>query len=243
MKTTTRANLFMPSTVALRMRRLPTPDWDHVGWHYKLIHILGPPWHNRLLLRGRGYEHVPASEGFLFAGNHTSWWDPIVLQTSIGRPVNWLAKKEMMNNAFNRWFFFDKGGCIPVDRNSRNPEAFSAAAQALRDGRVIGIFPESTRHHGELGRFKTGVARLALESGAPVVPVGILTDRFWPRSRKVPKLTEPIYVHVGEPMRFQGDPCDEKVVRDVTAQVRERVKTLLDEARAARERGEKWPAP
>jgi 1-acyl-sn-glycerol-3-phosphate acyltransferase len=225
------------------VRRLPTHDWSYVGWHYKAIHILGPPWHNRLWLRGRGFENVPDEGGFLFAGNHTSWWDPIVLQTSIGRPVNWLAKKEMMNNRFNKWFFFDKGGCIPVDRNAKNPDAFYAAAQALRDGRVIGIFPEGTRHVENRGPPKTGVARLALEADAPIVPVGILTDRFWPAGRKVPDLTERIYVNVGAPMRFSGDAADPKVVRDVTDQVMARVAELLDEARDARERGEKWPAP
>ena len=225
------------------MRRLDTPDWKHVGWHYKGIHRVAGPWHNRALVRAKGLENLPAREGFLYAGNHTSWWDPIVLQTTTPRPVNWLAKKEMMGNAFNRWFFFEKGGCIPVDRNAKNPEAFAAAAQALRDGRIIGIFPEGTRHHGELGPAKTGVARLALEAGAPVVPVGIATDRFWAPGRKVPDLGEKIYLRVGAPMRLEGDPKDAEDARRETARVMEAIRTLLAEARAARDAGAAWPHP
>ncbi len=89
------------------MRRLRTPDWGYVGWHYKFLHTIGPPIHNTWVLRAKGLENLPREGGFLYAGNHTSWWDPIVLQLTTPRPVNWLAKREMMGNAFNRWFFFD----------------------------------------------------------------------------------------------------------------------------------------
>lgn len=219
------------------MKRLKTPDWSYVGWHYKAIHTLGPPLHNRLFVRAKGLEHLPREGGFVYAGNHTSWWDPILLQVTTPRPVNWLAKKEMMNSAFNRWFFFDKGGCIPVDRNTKNPEAFAAAVKALHDGRIIGIFPEGTRHVGELGPAKTGVARIAMEAGAPVVPVGILSDRFWPPGKKAPDLREEVYLRVGEPMWLKGD------AREETDRVMRAIAALLDEARAARERGEKWARP
>ena len=219
------------------MRRLKTPDWNYVGWHYKAIHALGPPWHNRLLVRAKGLDQLPREGGFVYAGNHTSWWDPILLQCTTPRPVNWLAKKEMMNNAFNRWFFFDKGGCIPVDRNSKNPEAFAAAVKALHDGRIIGIFPEGTRHVGELGPAKTGVARLAMEAGAPVVPVGILTDRFWPKGKKAPDLREPVYLNAGAPMWLKGE------AREETDRVMGEIRRLLDEAKAAHDRKERWPAP
>jgi 1-acyl-sn-glycerol-3-phosphate acyltransferase len=199
--------------------------------------------HNRVWVRAKGIENLPREEGFLYAGNHTSWWDPIVLQLTTPRPVNWLAKKEMMGNAFNRWFFFDKGGCIPVDRNARNPEAFTAAAQALRDGRIIGIFPESTRHMGALGPFKTGVARLALEANAPIVPAALATDTFWPIGHKLPRLGQRVYLNVGTPIRLQGDPHDAKVVHDGTERVRAAIEVLLAEARAARDAKAKWATP
>lgn len=225
------------------MRRFPTRDWSYVGWHYKLIHATGGRLNNRLLVRAKGLENLPREAGFLYAANHTSWWDPIVLQTTTPRPVNWLAKKEMMNNAFNRWFFFDRGGCIPVDRKSSNPEALAAATQALRDGRIIGIFPEGTRQVGELGPTKTGVARLAMEAPAPVVPAALATDLFWPAGQSAPNLREPIYLNVGAPIHLKGNPRDADEARHGTDQVMEVIRALLDEARAARDAGEKWARP
>ena len=225
------------------MKRARTPDWSFVGWHYKALHALGGPLHNRIWVRARGLDLLPPREGFLYAANHSSWWDPIVLQTTCPRPVNWLAKKEMMRGRFNKWFFFDKGGCIPVDRNARNPEALAAAVRALHDGRVIGVFPEGTRHIGELGPAKTGVARLAMESGAPVVPAALLTDRFWGPGRKLPKLTERVWLHVGAPLRLKGDPRDPDDARRGTDEVMAAVRALLAEARRARDAGERWPPP
>lgn len=224
------------------MRRLPTSDWKSVGWHYKAIHAGVTPWHNPLWLRTKGAENLAQDAGFLLAANHTSWWDPILLSASLGRPVHWMAKQELMRGAFGKWFF-QGGGCIPVDRDKRNPHAMDAAIQALRDGQIIGIFPEGTRYVGELGPAKTGVARLALQAGVPIVPAGVLTDRFWPRGRAVPKMNERVYVNFGAPMRFEGDPSDPKVARDVTDQVMVRVKALLDECREARERKDKWDVP
>lgn len=225
------------------MKRARTPDWGFVGWHYKAIHAAGSPLHNKLWVRAKGLDRLPAEEGFLYAANHTSWWDPIVLQVTSPRPVNWLAKKEMMSSRFNKWFFFDKGGCIPVDRNGRNPEAFAAAVRALHDGRVIGIFPEGTRHSGKLGPARTGVARLAMESGAPVVPAALLTDRFWGPGRKVPKLNETVWLNVGAPLRLKGDPRDPAEAQRGTDEVMSAIAALLDEARRARDAREKWARP
>lgn len=225
------------------MRRARTPDWSHVGWHYKGLHVIGSRAHNAIVVRAKGVANLPPTEGFLYAANHTSWWDPIVLQLTTPRPVNWLAKKEMMGNRFNKWFFFDKGGCIPVDRNARNPEAFKAAVEALHAGRIIGIFPEGTRHVGQLGPAKAGVARLAMESGARVVPAAILSDRFWGPGRKLPRLTERVWLNVGEPIRLKGDPADPAQTRAATDEVMAAIARLLDEARAAREAGAPWTAP
>lgn len=225
------------------MKRLPTSDWRYVGWHYRALHALGSPWHNRLWVRAKGLDNLPKEGGFVYAANHTSWWDPIVLQITTPRPVNWLAKKEMMRNRFNKWFFFDKGGCIPVDRNSRNPEAFAAAIQALHDGRIIGVFPEGTRHVGKLGPAKTGVARLAFGSGAPVVPAGILSDEFWGKGKKLPNLRRKVWLNVGAPIRLEGDLKDPDSARHATQQVMAVIQTLLDEARLARDSGAKWDVP
>lgn len=212
------------------------PEWDHVGWHYGLLHAAAPA-HNRLLLRSRGTEHIPPEGGCVLAANHTSWWDPVILRGLTRRPVYLLAKSELLSSRFNRWFFFEKGGCIPIDRDTRNPQALAAATAALQEGRIIGLFPEGTRHVGDLGPAKTGVARLAMSADVPVIPIAVLTDRFWPPGRRLPDLREPVYIRVGEPMRLAGD------ARAETERVMDRIRVLLDEARKARDAGERWSLP
>lgn len=224
------------------MKRWRTPDWRYLSWHYRALHVIAQPWHNPLFVRAKGIENVPREGGFLFASNHTSWWDPIVMAASVGRPVNFLAKKSLFKGPASRWFF-GGGGCIPVDRESRNPEAMAQALQALRDGRVIGIFPEGTRHVGKLGPARPGVARLALQAGVPIVPAGILSDRFWGPDRKLPRVTEKVRFNVGRPIRLSGDADDPEALRMGMDQVMSAIDALLNEAWLARQRGEKWTSP
>lgn len=225
------------------MRRLPTPDWKPMGWHYKLIHRLGTPWHNAIWLRANGMENLLPSGGFVYASNHSSWWDAILLNCASPRPVYWMVKKEMGNNKFSKWFFLDRGGCIPIDRDRRNPEALARAVDALREGKIVGIFPESTRYVGKLGPAKTGAARLALEAGVPVVPVGVLSDRFWGPGKKLPDLREKIFMNVGKPIHLSGDAKNPDDARRCTDEVMAEIGRLLDEARVARETKARWPHP
>lgn len=224
------------------MKRWRTPDWRHVGWHYKAMHAFARPWHNPLFVRGRGIENVPREGACILAANHSSWWDPIVLGACVGRPVCYLGKREVFRGPFTRWFF-GRGGVIPVDRNARNPDAMAKALEALRVGRVIGVFPEGTRHVGRLGPARPGAARLALQSGAPVVPAAILSDRFWGPGRKLPRLTERVWLNVGEPMRVKGDAADPTQARAATDEVMAAIRALLDEARAARDAKARWVPP
>jgi 1-acyl-sn-glycerol-3-phosphate acyltransferase len=216
-------------------------DWKSVGWSYKGLHRLAYAWHNKLLARTKGHENLALEGAFIYAGNHTSWWDPILMAAALRRPVHYLAKHSVAKNALAKEFFFRGGGAIPVDRNTRNPEAYNAAIRALREGQVVGIFPEATRHVGELGPAKTGVARLALEAGVPVIPAAFATDRFWPPGKKVPDLRETVYINVGAPMRFTGDGRDDATARKVTDEVMAEIGRLLSEAKAARDRKEPWP--
>jgi 1-acyl-sn-glycerol-3-phosphate acyltransferase len=223
------------------VRRQPGPDWSFLSWHYKALHMQ-TWWHNRLFVRAKGREHLPREGGVVIAANHTSWWDPIALAASLPRPVNFLGKKEVFRSRFGRWFF-GRGGVIPVDRKGSNPEAYAMAVQALRDGRVLGVFPEGTRHVGKLGPARTGAARLAMESGAPIVPVGIASDLFWPPGRKVPRVREDIYVNFGAPFYLKGDPTDAADRKRGTDEIMRTIAALLAEAQAARDRREKWRAP
>ncbi len=242
---------------AVATRRTPGPDWSFVGWHYKAIHSLGPL-HNRLLrVRAKGLDHVPRTGGALLAGNHLSYWDGILLQAATPRPVGMLVRREIMGSRFGEWFF-GRGGGIPVDRDAkRNPHAFDAARDAVLDGRLLGIYPEGKRGPDpddnpedlleggglRLAPAKAGVGRLALETGRPVIPVALLTDRFWPRERKLPDVRQPVYMNIGEPVTYEGKPGSRDDARRIADDVMQRVARLLDEAAAARDAGERWTIP
>lgn len=236
--------------------RIPGPDWERVGFHYKFLQSLSGLQNRALRVRARGLEHVPRGGGVLIAANHCAYWDGILLQTAIGRPVGMLVKRELFNTRFGAWFFGD-GGAIPVDRDgARNPQALDAAQRAIGDGRIVAVFPEGRRSGGRESEGppfmqagpvgvlspKSGIGRLALATGAPVVPIAILTDRFWPRGRKLPDLREPIYMNAGPPITYEKDDAPE-APRRIAQDLMLRVGALLEEAHAARERGEKWARP
>src|SRR5215210_6828165 len=138
--------------------------------------LLGPLL--RLLFRpkAKGLENIPAEGPVILAANHQSFLDDLLLPLVVpGRKVVFLAKADYFDKWYLRWFF--KGAnVIPVRRESRSASdaALQTAVQALREGKVVGIFPEGTRSpDGRLYRGKTGVARMALEGQVPVVPVSI----------------------------------------------------------------------
>lgn len=233
------------------MRKARTPDWRFVGWPYKALYTVVVPWHNRVLVRARGVDGVPREGGVVLASNHAVAWDPCLLQCCLPRPVLWMAKKELFQNRFNGWFFRTVG-CIPVDRSRRNPEALAAARAALRDGAIVGVFPEGTRRlGGGLGEPKPGAARLALEAGAPVVPVGVAwpggpgrAASEGPRGAKRPRLGERVYVSFGAPVRLEGDAKDHDAVARGSSAIMEAIGRELAGAIAAREaRAPGWRAP
>ena len=159
-------------------------------WLMKNV-LLGPPLRLCFHPSAEGLENVPAEGGAILAGNHQSFLDNMLLPLVIpGRKVVFLGKAEYFEKWYLRWFF--KGaGMIPIRRGggSAAEAALETAVTALRDGKLIGIFPEGTRSpDGRLYRGKTGVARMALEAGVPVIPVGITgTFAAMPYNRKVPR--------------------------------------------------------
>ena len=121
-----------------------------------------------------GLEKLPKS-GVLLCSNHSSNWDPVLLGTRL--PVNYrlhaMAKEELFKNPVLGWII-RKLGAFPVTRGAGDNSAIETAEQYVRSGKVLMIFPEGTRSKdGRVGRGKTGVALIAAQTGAPVVPVGI----------------------------------------------------------------------
>lgn len=117
-------------------------------------------------------ELVPATGGVILAANHVGILDGPLLATYAPRPVHALTKREMFDGRLGG--FLRGTGQIPLDRFAADPGAIRTSLRVIRDGGVVGIFPEGTRSSGELDRFHHGAAYLALVTGAPVVPVTLI---------------------------------------------------------------------
>jgi glycerol-3-phosphate dehydrogenase (NAD(P)+) len=170
--------------------------------------VLQPFFHVYFRLRRIGREHIPSEGPLLLAGNHRSFLDPFVLGTMLRRPVYYVAKKELFENRLQAWFL-NALGAFPVDRGAADKEMLDTARQILARGDVVLIFPEGTRiRPGGLGDPKRGVGRLALESGAPIVPLAVIgteaVRKGWRiRPHKVTiRAGRPLtYPRVGEPSK------------------------------------------
>ncbi len=155
----------------------------------------------------RGVDHIPASGPVIVASNHLSFLDSVVIPLGVPRRVRFLAKSDYftgtgLSGAWNR-FFFTAVGAVPVPRGSHADAqaALHLATDVLREGDAFGIYPEGTRSRdGRLYRGRTGVAWLALETGAPIVPVAVHgTDRVQPVDARFPRPYK-ITVEYGEPI-------------------------------------------
>jgi 1-acyl-sn-glycerol-3-phosphate acyltransferase len=137
-----------------------------------------------------GREHIPSSGPVLLAANHRSFLDPFVIGALTRRPVYYMAKRELFDRRWQAWLL-NGLGAFPVDRGHGDEEAMSTARTILERGDCVVIFPEGTRvRPGPLGRPHRGVGRLALQTGARVVPVAVMgtedVRRGWRiRPRKV----------------------------------------------------------
>ncbi len=129
----------------------------------------------RYAVRVHGAGKVPATGGVILAANHVGIIDGPLLAVFSPRPVHALTKREMFEGRLGG--FLHRAGQIPIDRFGADPGAVRASLRVIRDGGVVGIFPEGTRSSGRLDRFHHGAAYLALVTGAPVVPVTLIGTR------------------------------------------------------------------
>ena len=145
----------------------------------------------------KGLERIPSAARLFLAFKHRSYFDAVVMalvMARCGRRVRVLGKQELFDAPIVDWLV-RASGTIRVDRKGRGAEALAGAARALRAAEVVMIAPQGTIPRGReffqpVLRAKTGVARLAAASGAPVIPMGIWgTERVWPRSSRLPNMT------------------------------------------------------
>ncbi len=191
-----------------------------------------------------GLDNVPAQGPAILASNHLSVPDSIFMPVAVPRQVYFLAKSEYFTTPGLRGrvvaWFFRAINQIPMDRRGgrASAESLSAGGQALAEGKLVGIYPEGTRSpDGRLYRGKIGVARLALETGAPVIPVAMHgTDRMQPLGSRFPDPRRAkITTTFGEPMDFShlmSQHGDHATLRRVTDEIMAAIQQLSGQERA-----------
>lgn len=187
-----------------------------------LVKLVFRPW-------VEGAEHIPPTGPVIIVGNHLSVIDSFIFPLMIDRRVSFLAKSDYFTGkGLSGWLvkhFMLATGQIPIDRSGgkASEAALNTGLAVLDRGNVLAMYPEGTRSpDGRLYRGRTGVARLVIESGAPVVPaVMIDTDKAMPIGRKIPRVRR-IGTVIGPPMdfsRFAGMSADRFILRSVTDEI------------------------
>ena len=199
-----------------------------IYWALKCV-ILGPWLRVLFWPQVEGRDYVPVDGPAIIASNHLSFLDSIFLPLMLRRKVVFVAKSEYFTGkGMKGWLtkmFFVWTGTIPVDRSGGRAAqaALATGLRILREGGLFGIYPEGTRSpDGRLYRGKTGVARLALDSGAPVIPVVMLNgDEIQPPGKIMPKIRR-VRIRFGAPLtfdRYSGMSGDRFIERAITDEV------------------------
>jgi 1-acyl-sn-glycerol-3-phosphate acyltransferase len=190
--------------------------------YWVLKGVLTPPLRLAERIHVEGRAHVPRRGPAILAANHRSFLDSIFLPLVVPRRITFVAKADYFDNPKTAWFFRGVGQ-IPIRREggTASERALAAAIEVLRAGRVFGIYPEGTRtRDGFLHRGHTGVARLALRTGTPIIPVGLVgTDDVQPIDARFPRLFRPVTIRFGEPIepdRYTARDADHLALRELT---------------------------
>jgi len=181
----------------------------------------------------KGLRNVPGTGPVIIASNHLSFSDSIFMPLVVPRKVTFLAKSEYFTSPGPKGLIkkltFIALGQVPVDRSGgrRSEAALIAGLKVLAEGKCLGIYPEGTRSpDGRLYKGRTGIARLAIESGAPIIPVAMFnTEKIQPTGTVVPKVMR-VEMIFGEPMYFEGDSTDLLYLRDVTDKIMSTIQEL-----------------
>lgn len=167
---------------------------------YRALRVLStlPRWYFRF--RVEKARHVPAAGPCIVAANHASYLDPVVLWMACPRHLRFIVDREQYRRPLVHWVAV-RTGAIPVENDPRDLGSLRRTLLALKQGALIGIFPEGGRSvDGSLKTAKPGAVLLALRAGVPLVPAGIVgTFAAWPRQRRFPR-PKPVLVRFGEPL-------------------------------------------
>ena len=179
-----------------------------------------------------GLENVPATGGAIIAPNHISVLDSFFVPLTAGRRMTYVGKAEYLDD-WKTKYVFPAIGMIPIDRagGDASARALDAAAGVLDAGELFGIYPEGTRaRDGRLHKGHTGVARLALRTNSPIIPVGIVgTDLVQPPDVRMPKPFRRVHIRFGRPIsveKYCDRAADRLVLRQITDEVMYEIRNL-----------------
>ena len=161
-------------------------------------------------IRQEGYDRLPADGPAILCPNHISFLDSAFLMLTVPRNISFVGKAEYMDS-WKTKYLVPALGMIPIDRSGgeKSQAALETARAVLERGELFGIFPEGTRSRdGDLYKGRTGAARLAMDIGCPIFPVGITgTDEIQPIDAKLPKIRKSCTISIGRPIkpeRYRG---------------------------------------
>ena len=197
----------------------------------------------------QGLENIPATGGAILCPNHTSVLDSFFVPAMLPRRVTYVGKAEYMDDWKTRRLF-PALGMIPIDRTGGDAaeRALATAQRLLENGELFGIYPEGTRSRdGRLYRGKTGPARLALRTGAPIIPIGIRGARdVMPPDAKFPRLRMPVTITFGRPIdvtRYMSRADDHMVLRQIIDEVMYEIRELSGQEYVNEYAAGRKPAP
>lgn len=204
-----------------------------VGQLYPLARaVMDPVFRFLWRIELEGLDHVPARGGGIIAPNHLSVIDHFVVGAALPRRITYVGKAEYMDS-WKTKYLFPALGMIPIDRGggSAAQAALDAAAGLLEAGELFGIYPEGTRSRdGLLHKGHTGVARLAIRTGCPIIPTGLQgTLEVQPPDTPVPRPFRVMRVRFGRPVdvsRYAGREDDRLVLRQITDEVMYEIREL-----------------
>jgi 1-acyl-sn-glycerol-3-phosphate acyltransferase len=194
--------------------------------------ILAPIFKAAWRIHLRGAASVPEMGPAILCPNHTSVIDSFLLPTVLPRRITYVGKAEYMDD-WKTKYLFPAMGMIPIDRSGgdASQRALDAAAGVLDRGELFGIYPEGTRSRdGKLHKGHTGPARLALRTGAPLVPVGLVGTRdIQPPGAKAPRPFRSCEIRIGRPIdvgRYRDRADDRLVLRQLTDELMFEIREL-----------------